>query len=98
MRIIGRRAVFIGDEFPFAEQYIAEYAKRRRLMYGSWQNGVNGKDFYRGLKPKDFIEISKKHQLDYILIENGYDKAFSENTPVWKNNKRSIYRVKNLRF
>lgn len=98
MRIIGRRGVFIGDEFPFTEQYIAEYGARYKILYGSRQEEFNGLDFYRSLKPKDFIEISKKRQLNYILIENAFDKEFEKNKPVWKNRKHSIYRVKNLRF
>ena len=98
MRIIGRRAVFISDEFPFAEQFIAEYGERRKMIYGSRKEGTFGLDFYRSLKPRDFIEISKKYQLDYILIENGFESEFNGNQPVWKNQRHSIYRLENLRF
>jgi hypothetical protein len=97
MRIIGRRGVFISDEFPFTEEFIVEYTERRKSMYGSLQKDSNGIDFYRELRPKDFIEISKKYQLDYILIENGFETEFANNTPVWKNNKHSLYSVKRLR-
>ncbi len=96
MRIIGRRGVFISDEFPFTEKFSVEYAERRKSIYGSFQNDTNGIDFYRELQPKDFIEISKKYQLDYILIENGFDSEFANNTPVWKNNRHSLYSIKSL--
>lgn len=96
MRIIGRRGVLVSDEFPFAEQHVAEYGKRRKLTYGTRQNKLVGIDFYRNLKPKDFMEISKKYQLDYILIEKGFNSAFAKHKPVWANNKHSIYRVQNL--
>lgn len=98
MRIIGQRGVFISDEFPFAEQFIAEYGERSKMMYGSRKGEPFGLDFYRSLKPRDFIEISKKHQLDYILIENGFDSAFEKEEPVWKNQRHSLYRLENQRF
>tara|TARA_R110000868_G_scaffold125290_1_gene331137 strand:- start:8640 stop:10214 length:1575 start_codon:yes stop_codon:yes gene_type:complete len=98
MRIIGERGVFISDEFPFAEQHIAEYGKRWKMIYGSRQDESQRKNFYRTLKPVDFIEISKKYQLNYILIESRFNSAFENEKPVWKNQRHSLYRLKNQRF
>ena len=98
MRIIGERGVFISDEFPFAEQYVAEYGRRWKMIYGSRKGEFQGIDFYRTLKPGDFFEISKKRQLNYILIENAFDSAFEKVEPVWKNHRHSIYLVDNLRI
>lgn len=96
MRLIGRRGVFTSDEFPFVEQYILEYGERRNLIFGSRQQESHGIDFYRNLKPNDFFEISKKYQLDYVLIENKFNSAFAKYKPVWQNKRHSIYRVQNL--
>ena len=98
IRLVGRRGVFVGDEFPFAEQYIREYGERRQLMYGSRLDERTGTAFYRNLKPVDFIEISEKYQLDYIVIETKFNTEFSGYEPVWKNNKHSIYSIENLRL
>lgn len=98
MRLVGKRGVFVGDEFPFAEQYIGEYGERRRLMYGSRHDEHRGTAFYRSLKPADFVAISKKYQLDYIVIETRFKTQFVEQEPVWENHRHSIYRVENLRL
>lgn len=98
MRLVGQRGVFVSDEFPFAEQNIREYGHRRRLMYGSQLNEQKGTDFYRSLKPVDFIDMAKKYQLDYIVIENSFNGVFGKNLPVWADRKHSIYSVENLRF
>lgn len=98
MRIIGQRGVFISDEFPFTEQFVLEYGERRQMIYGSRVNGFFGVDYYRQLSPRDFVEISTKHQLDYILIENDHAHKFNLNTPVWKDQKHSIYAIKNLKL
>ena len=98
MRLIGRRGVFVSDEFPFAEPTILEYIDRYRMMYGIRNNEPFGIDYYRRLRPKDFIEISKKYPLDYILIDNSFNSEFKGNIPVWNDNRNSIYEVKNLEF
>ncbi|WP_281541804.1 hypothetical protein [Maribacter aestuarii] len=96
MRLIGRRGVFVSDEFPFAEQYIAEYGERWKMIFGSRYQESHGIDFYRNLKPNDFLEISKKYQLDYILIENKFNYAFEKYIPIWKDKKNSIYSVQSF--
>ena len=68
------------------------------MMYGIRNNEPFGIDYYRRLRPKDFIEISKKYPLDYILIDNSFNSEFIGNIPVWNDNRNSIYEVKNLEF
>ena len=68
------------------------------MIYGSRQDESQRKNFYRTLKPVDFIEISKKYQLNYILIESRFNSAFENEKPVWKNQRHSLYRLKNQRF
>lgn len=97
MRMIGRRGVFISDEFPFTEDYIAEYGERFNLMFGSRQEERFGRSFYRSLLPEDFKKISKKYQLDYIVIEQQFSSAFEAYHPVWKNHRHRIYSVKDFK-
>ncbi|MCL6274282.1 hypothetical protein M3P19_09690 [Muricauda sp. 2012CJ35-5] len=97
IRLVGLRAVFIGDEFPFSEEDILEYGDRRRLMYGSYQNGDYGSKYYRKLKPKDFVKIAGKYKLDYIVIEKKYSSQFGNSKPVWENHKNQIYKLSSLK-
>lgn len=96
MRMIGRRSVFISDEFPFTEDYIKEYGERFKLMFGSRQEELFGRSFYRTLQPEDFNKISKKYQLDYIVVEQQFSKAFEAYKPVWKNHRHRIYSIKDF--
>lgn len=98
LRIVGRRGVLVGLEFPFTENAIAEFSNRFAMLYGSRQQPINGTYFYRNMKTEDFIAISKKYQLDYIVTENKFSTNFGANIPVWKNSEHRIYAVKNLRF
>ncbi len=98
IRIIGRRGVLVGLEFPFVETAIAEYNDRFSMAYGSLQTEPNGTNFYRNLNLDEFVAISKKYQLDYIVTEDKFSNNFGANIPVWKNGKLRIYKVKNLDF
>ncbi|WP_019670901.1 hypothetical protein [Eudoraea adriatica] len=98
LRIIGRRGVLVGLEFPFTEMAIKEFSNRFSSVYGSRQKELNGTYFYRNLGAKDFLEIAKNYQLDYIVTEKSVGSPFGANIPVWNNNEYQIYKVKNLRL
>ncbi|CAA6814211.1 MAG: Unknown protein [uncultured Campylobacterales bacterium] len=86
------RAIFIGNGFPFSESFFQEYEMRRELLYGD-----TGNEFYRSIKPKDFLNIAKRYRLDYIIIELQYSKQFEGNTPVFENKKIKIYKINDLK-
>lgn len=97
LRIIGERAVTVGKEFPFAESEIKEFHARYTSLYGSQQKGMNWVEHFRTLKPKDFLSVSKKYGLDYVILEREFAINFKENVPVWTNNKLYIYSVEDLK-
>lgn len=97
LRLIGRRGVLVGLEFPFVESAMAEYNDRFSRAYGSLQTQPNGTYFYRNLGPEDFVAMSKKYRLDYIVTENDFSNNLGEHIPVWKNREYRVYAVKNLR-
>jgi len=99
---IGKRAVFVGNGFPFNETYFKEHQKRKSLLYGSkeYLNKIKGKgiaekmnNFFRQKSPNDFLNISKKYKLDYVVIESQYSSKFKDYIPRFENDKIKIYKV-----
>lgn len=103
---IAHRAVFVGNGFPFNESYFLEYQDRTKLIYGSrkerdaiegtWEGDKVAK-FFRTLKPLDFAQISKKYQLDYIVIESQFSSNFKDYNPVFENEQIKIYKVEDFK-
>ena len=103
---IAHRAVFVGNGFPFNESYFLEYQDRNQLIYGSrkdrdaiegaWEGDKVAK-FFITLKPFDFIQISKKYQLDYVMIESQFSSNFKGYNPVFGNEQIKIYKVEDFK-
>jgi len=103
---IGQRAVLIGNGFPFNESYFKEYQDRKELIFGNIKavNQIEGKwigekvaNYFRTKQPQDFIDISKKYKLDYIVIESKYSSNFKDYIPKFENNKVKIYKVSDFK-
>jgi hypothetical protein len=103
---IAQRAVLVGNGFPFNEAYFKEYQDRKKLLYGSredldkiegsWEGEKIAK-FFRTKKPKDFVEISKKYRLDYVVIEAEYSSNFQKYKPKFENQKVKIYKISDFK-
>jgi hypothetical protein len=103
---IANRAVVAGNGFPFNELYFNEYQERKERIYGNREQldkiEGSGEDekiskFFRKLKPKDFIDISLKFKLDYIVIETEYAQSFDDYKTVFENKKVKIYKIVDLK-
>jgi len=93
---IGKRAVFVGNGFPFNETYFKEYQKRKSLLYGNREqidkiegNWVGEKiaKFFRQKTPDYFVNISKKYKLDYVVVEKNFSSNFKGFSPKFENEK-----------
>lgn len=103
---IANRAVFIGNGFPFNEDYFIEYNDRNILMYGSridrdklsgkWE-GEKVANFFRNLTPLDFLKISQQYRLDYVVIESEFSSKFAKYNPIFQNEKLQIYKVEDFK-
>ena len=103
---IGQRAVLMGNGFPFNESYFKEYQNRKELLFGnreqidkiegSWE-GEKVATFFRGKAPIDFINISNKYKLDYVVIESKYSDAFNKYIPQFENKKVKIYKISDFK-
>lgn len=103
---IGHRAVLAGNGFPFNEAYFLEYQERKELLYGNRIeiDKIKGKwvgekisKFFRNLKPIDFLNISKKYKLDYVVVESNHSSNFKRYYPKFKNSKVKIYKISDFK-
>ncbi|MEA2018133.1 MAG: hypothetical protein U9N59_06765 [Campylobacterota bacterium] len=103
---IGKRAVFIGNGFPFNETYLKEYQERKELVFGKI-NDVNKLDgqwigekvvnYFRKKRPQDFLKIAKKYKLDYVVVESKYSSNFVAFRPKFENNEVKIYKISDFK-
>lgn len=102
---VGRRAIFIGNGFPFNESSFIEHEQRRALLYGSKDQvaniegtwlGEKYSKFFRSHSPAYFKQINETHRLDYVVIEAEYGSAFENYTPVFQNSNFKIFSVKDF--
>jgi len=103
---IAKRAVFVGNGFPFNESYFVEYQQRNELLYGNRKQIDNFKGewvgekmskFYRQIKPNEFLRMSNKYKLDYVLIEREFSSNFSDYKPRFQNRKLKIYKINDFK-
>lgn len=95
---IGSRAVFVTNSFPFNEGHFKEHLERTSLLFGdsiheNRMKGISINDYYRKLTPIDFLEVSGKKQLDYVVIEKEFSSGFLEYRPRFENKDMCIYKV-----
>lgn len=103
--LLAKRAIFVGNGFPFLEDAFREYDLRYTTLYGTLAQrdamggpteGDNIARFFRTLKPSTFVEASKGFKLDYLVVERAHSQAFSESRPLFENNKLLVFAVKDL--
>lgn len=98
-----KRAVFVGNGFPFNERYFNEYSERLTSVFGSYDEvkNINGNwlgtkhnKFFHSKSPQYFLNLSKKFKINYIVFENDFlNNDFKKITPVYRDNKFSIYNL-----
>ena len=88
MGMVGSRAVFVGNGFPFSEKYFLEYGERHSALYGTYEEigahsyrsigGLKENAIYHSRSVEHFLCLSQKFRLDYIIRQRG--KPFGENS------------------
>lgn len=103
--IVTKRAIFTGNGFPFSPSAFKEHIKRSQLVFGSREQieslpgswiGEKYSNFYRSLSPDDFLKISSKYKLDYIIIEKKYSDKFKKSnfSMVYENSEILVFNIK----
>ncbi|MDT8395063.1 MAG: hypothetical protein RRA32_01270 [bacterium] len=98
--VFTRRPVYANNGFPFREDFFAEYTDRYARLYGSaaqlkeisgsW-TGARSAAFYRSRTPADFMEASRKHRLDFVIMEKDHAGRFAGLRPVYQDERVLIY-------
>jgi hypothetical protein len=91
--LITNRAIFFGNGFPFNANFFKEYDERQTAIEG---NGFET-HFYRKLGPNDFISISKKFDIDHVVIESEFSSQFNKCEFEYSNKEYKIYALRALK-
>lgn len=99
------RAIFFGNGFPFNEMNFLEWEDRNSFVNGSssviakipgsWI-GAKYATHYRSLTPSDFLEESKKHKIDWVVVEADYAQDFSECRADFESSQYRAYSIPTL--
>lgn len=79
IRLLTKRSVFSSESFPFNQKHFLEYERRyslNKLLYNS----------------KNYLQIMKENNIDYILVEKSSKKKFDLNL-VYDGKDYSIYSI-----
>ena len=79
IRLLTKRSVFSSESFPFNQKHFLEYERRytlNKLLYNS----------------KNYLQIMKNNNIDYILVEKSSKKKFDLNL-VYDGKDYSIYSI-----
>lgn len=104
--LVFKRAVFVGNGFPLNGNQLVEYIDRKNLVYGSYKEleripgswvGEKMIKFNRKLKPGDFVKISNKYKVDYVIIEANFNNDFKKYKPSFSNENFLIFSIDELR-
>lgn len=106
--LVSNRSIFTGNGFPFREDDFEMYDDKRFLVFGSpedWKknddgawDGIKINNFYRSLGPADFVKVSLRYPLDYVIIEKNFSDKFYKYSPVFENDNIKIYRITDLKI
>jgi hypothetical protein len=103
--LTGKRAVFVGNGFPFSEKHFPEFLKRHTSLFGTvdqlklieGDSQHQKSDRYYGQLSLDQIRsIKKEYRLDFIIMRLDQGENLSSLQPVFENKKLKVYNVKNI--
>ncbi len=104
--LAAERAIFTGNGFPFREDQFTEFNARRSQLYGTptdWSTMEGASDtikmsqYYRNLTPADFVAISNRYPLQYVIIERNWDQEFLDFASVFSDETIAVYDINSLK-
>ena len=103
--VIGRRALFASQTFPFREEAIGEHIKRLTLAYGTLDQlaAMPGRDqiakrtnYFRSLTPAEVARMAERSRLDYIVVEREHQKPFAGYSACYEDASVAVYAVRDF--
>ncbi|MDX2083964.1 MAG: hypothetical protein SFZ03_01070 [Candidatus Melainabacteria bacterium] len=106
--MLAKRSTFLGHGFPFHEDFFNEQDDRQNLLFGVYRFKQQGKidrpsvdrmvSYYRMQTPKDFIRISQRYPLHYVVVEISFlPKAFQSCSVSFQDSDHAIYSITALK-
>lgn len=104
--IIGRRAVYASQSFPFREDVLREHTRRLTLGYGEVDqvDRLQGKNrllrrrfFFRNQGPAEMLRAAEEFRLDYVVIEADFQEPFMGHSPCYVDASLAVYAIDSLR-
>ena len=104
--IIGRRAVYASQAFPFREDALREHVRRLTLGYGEVEqvDQIEGNDrllrrlaYFRRLGPAHVLRAAEEFRLDYAVVEASYRGPFEGHAPCYADASVAVYAIESLR-
>ena len=87
--LVGNRALFVGNGFPFSEKYFIEYGERYAAVYGSFEEisaqpkggaiGLKKDNIYHSRTMTHFLCLSRQYKIDYVVRKGfmPFDERYS---------------------
>ena len=89
--LIGKRAVFVSQVFPFREEFYPEYKKRWNALFGPDRNLRN--EYFHQRTPQDLQAAKAQGRIDYVVFKKDQAPAFQSLTPVYQDEKFQVYSI-----
>lgn len=82
IRVFAKRAIWADDAFPFHEDYIKEFDRRREIISNIESLSMNG-----------LMSLAKLEKFDYFITNLEKIRHYSESDPAYLNDKYVVYVV-----
>ena len=82
IRVFAKRAIWADDAFPFHEDYIKEFDRRRKIISN-----------IESLSMNDLMNLARLEKIDYYITNRDKIRYYAKTDPVYINDKYVVYVV-----
>lgn len=103
--VIGQRALFASQTFPFREEMIPEHIRRLNLAYGTAEKVAQypGRDqiarrtnYFRALSPMEILALARADRLDFVIVESDHCQNFAGFHACYADDSVAVYSIRDL--
>ena len=82
IRVFAKRAIWADDAFPFHEDYIKEFDRRRKIISNIESFSMN-----------DLMNLARLEKIDYYITNRNKIRHYAESDPAYINDRYVVYVV-----
>ena len=82
IRVFAKRAIWADDAFPFHEDYIKEFDRRRKIISN-----------IESLSMNDLMNLARLEKIDYYITNRNKIRHYAESDPAYINDRYVVYVV-----